>query len=203
MPYYENYDLEPTMLPPEKETYFNSYIEEFNLDVDQLKDKRILDVGSGTNPIFVTQCLEKGITKYIYGIDQEAFFSEWEDYLDEGKRRYPKEEVLKSEIKKHYIQARAENLPFKPGSFDLILMRAVIRPETDLGKVFERVGIVLAQNGEFKIFPVFRESNERQRLDKVLQELDSNQFEFEWKEINSYEAGGKKYYRDLLTIRKK
>lgn len=124
-------------------------------------------------------------------------------YIEEGKRRYPKEEALKSEAKRHYIQGKAESLPFKPDSFDLILMRAVIRPETDLSKVFEQVGLILAKSGEFKIFPVFRDSNERQRLEESLQKLDSDKFEFEWKEINSYEAGGKKYYRDLLTTRKK
>ncbi|MBU1890628.1 class I SAM-dependent methyltransferase [Patescibacteria group bacterium] len=191
------------MLPPEKEEHFKRYIEEFDLDTERLKNKRILDVGSGTNPIFVSQCLEKGITKDIYGIDQEAFFSEWEEYTDEGKRRFPKTDALRSEAKKHYLQAKAESLPFKAESLDLILMRAMIRPETDLKKVFEQIGIALVHGGEFKIFPIFRDSNERQRLDDVLQKLDIGEFEYAWKEISFYEAGGRKYYRDLLTIRKK
>ena len=198
-----NPEFEPTITPPNKETQFNRYVEEFDIDVDDLKNKAILDIGAGSNPIFISQCLERGLTKDSYAVDQEKFFSEYDCYTEEGKKMYPKEKATLSNTKSHYIQAKAEELPFKPGAFDLILMRSMIRPETDLDKVFEQIKIVLRPKGEFKIFPVFRNSEERKRLDAVLSKLDSDKFEYEWKEINSYEAGGKTYYRDLLVIRKK
>lgn len=198
----EDYDINrQAIIPSEKEVKFNQYINEFNLNVEELKGKKVLDIGSGNNPVFVSQCLERGITQDIYGIDLDVFFSDFEYYSEEGRRMYPKKEVLASEAKKHYLQAKAESLPFKLNSFDLILMRAVIYPEMDLDKVFYQVSLVLKPGAEFKIFPVFRESEERRVLDKFLSKLDRNKFEYEWQE----ETGEKKYYsaRDLLIIRKK
>jgi len=196
-------EFEGKMIPPDQKEHFNRYVEEFSLDIEKLKDKVVLDVGSGSNPLFVSELLEEGVTQKAYAIDQEDFFAEFDHYLPEGREKYPREKVHKSPVKKHYIKAKVEALPIKPDSVDLVLMRAVIRPETDLTKVFEQIDIVLKPNGEFKIYPIFRDSEDRERLDEILSKLDSDKFEYEWREVDSYEAGGKRHYRDLLIVRKK
>lgn len=197
-------EFEGKMVPPDQEEHFNRYVEEFDLDIEELKDKTVLDIGSGSNPHFVSELLEKGTTQKAYAIDQESFLSSIDNYLlEERQKRYLREKIHKSPAKKHYIKAKIEALPIKPNSVDLLLMRAVIRPETDLAKVFEQINIALKARGEFKIFPVFRDSEDRKRLNEILSKLDSDEFEYEWREVNSYEAGGKRFYRDLLTVRKK
>jgi SAM-dependent methyltransferase len=190
--------------PPDSNEHFNRYVEDFNLDIEKLRDKVILDIGSGSNPFFVSQLLEKGITQRAYAVDKESFFAEFDNYSEDGQKMYPKEEAEKSEVKKHYIRARAEALPFRPNSFDLILMRAVMLPEADLKKVFDQINILLRPGGEFKFYPVFRDSEHRKQLDEILAGIDVNKLEYEWKESNSYEGlSGKRYYRDMLVVRKK
>ena len=65
--------IEKTIFSPEPEVVFSRYLEDFDLKMEDLKDKAVLDVGSGMVPKFVEYCLENGITNKIYAIDHWPF----------------------------------------------------------------------------------------------------------------------------------
>ena len=197
------------MEPMDGDKLFNSYIEELHIDIDSLKDKAVLDVGSGSNPRFVARLLDDNLVKSAYAIDSTEFLSGYKYYTEKYKKKNPKENLEKSKVVENYIQGSADNLPFKSESFDLVLSRALIVPDTisgvkfDIDKIFSEAERVLKPGGEFKIYPVHRGSDIRREIDLFLSELESNDFVYEWSEGEKNEIGGKVSFKDLLVIRKK
>lgn len=54
-----------------KERSFKIYLKYLDISENELKDKKILDLGCGKEGNFVKDCLEKGITPNIYGLDRK------------------------------------------------------------------------------------------------------------------------------------
>ncbi|NQU82574.1 MAG: hypothetical protein HQ539_01365 [Parcubacteria group bacterium] len=59
---------EPTIEEERERTYLR-YLEELSLTEKDIKDKRILDIGCASEGEFVRYCIEKGISKDVYGLD--------------------------------------------------------------------------------------------------------------------------------------
>ena len=165
------------------------YLADFNLELENIGAKKILDIGAGDSADFVRYCLEHGI-KGIYGLDARPLSSEAsEDSPD---------------IKDHYVRGELEHLPFKPATFDLILMRAVINPETDVNVegALSQTLETLSPGGELMIYPVWREKEERVKIDQALLKLDHDKFSWHWQEKEILPVQGKELHKDLLVIKK-
>jgi len=164
------------------------YINDFKLDIEALKDKKILDIGCGDEAQFIEFCLENNINDVI-GIDL----------------RPPVNQELADKIKGHYIIGQVDNLPFKPEQFDVVLMRSVINPDTelDVDKVFGDAVSSLKTGGKFEIYPVWREKPMFEKICGALKGLDNEEYSVEWLEKDILQAGDQKLHKDLLIIAKK
>src|SRR3990172_6369129 len=101
-----------------KRAVFQWYLNDLGLTEEQLKNKQVLDIGSGPAALFVDYCLEHNITNNIYAIENDEF----------GRDREYGQEIEgadKLKSKSRFIQAWGEELPFDPEKtkFDLITMR--------------------------------------------------------------------------------
>lgn len=173
-------------LPSKQEEVFNWYLEDFGLKVENLKNKTILDVGSGMVPNFVEYCLEKGITDKAYAVDHWPFGHEIESFSTdedlEYVERFPLEGVKHLKSKKHFIQAEGEQLPIRKGfKFDFILMRAALGQESNITALIKELVSYLRHGGELRLAPVWEEQDGI-RLRKAVDELGKNDFVVEWRE---------------------
>jgi ubiquinone/menaquinone biosynthesis C-methylase UbiE len=164
------------------------YINDFELDLEALKDKKILDIGCGDEAQFIQFCLENDIDNII-GVDLRA----------------PINQELAKKVKDHYAVGQIDNLPFKPEQFDLILMRSVINPDTELevNKVIGEAIASLTAGGKLEIYPVWREKPMFERISKAIKELDDNQYSISWQEKDSLQNGDQRLHKDLLIITRK
>lgn len=171
-----------------KKQYIERYQEKFDIDLDQLKDDLILEIGCGQEAEFVKYCLENGLEK-VYGLDI-----------------LPPDESIKKELGGHYIVGDINNLPFEDESINHILMRAVFNPN-DENNLIDKLPEILKKmktGGELKVYPVWREREMKSMIDKLSEEPNiSSDYEFIWKEKDTQEVQGKTMHKDLLVIIKK
>lgn len=163
---------------------FALYAKDFNLSVESLKNKSILDVGCGSDASFVKYCLRHGIN--IVGLDKDGPDSTNKELL-EG----------------HYIRGDVHAIPFSPDSFDLVIMRAV---PVDYPEAFRNILPLLKSGGEFKISPLFLDDNDSvsAEIKGLLSSLSPDQFETN-KEVRYYQKtkDGRGYARYLVTIKRR
>lgn len=122
---------------------FESYLESLNLSLDDLRDKKILDVGSGAGR-FSAEAKAEGVENII-SLDPELG-------LQELKERAKELGATK------LVGAKAEAMPFKDESFDLILNNFSLpmwseSPEA-LDQAFREELRALRPGGEIRIAPV-------------------------------------------------
>ncbi len=123
----------------EESRTFKYYQEDFEITLDDLVGKRILDLACGSNPKFLNYCLDNGID--IVGLD------------------YRPQTGLKAQ-RKRYVQGNILKPPFKDESFDLIFLRALPpRPEVPLLKMVKRATPLLKIAGFLMVAPLFMETN--------------------------------------------
>ncbi|MBU0650227.1 class I SAM-dependent methyltransferase [Patescibacteria group bacterium] len=175
------------------------YFKGLELDRELLKGKKILDLGCDTGE-FVRGCLEKGITKEIYGVDHEL-----------------REQARAQEYEDHFFQADFEKeLPVK--DCDCIFSYAAISLNFDHQvktiKALSSAVDALNENGEIKIYPVGKTSQDsdlegikeaEQTLNKVLAQLKQEKnIEWELKPIDINVSGKNEdvWLEQLLIIRK-
>ncbi|OQA37129.1 MAG: Methyltransferase domain protein [Parcubacteria group bacterium ADurb.Bin326] len=164
------------------------YINDFELDAEALKDKKILDIGCGDEAQFIEFCLENNIDG-IVGVDL----------------RPPVSQELAAKVKGHYVVGQVDNLPFKPEQFDMVLMRSVINPDTelDVNKVVGEAISSLKVNGKLEIYPIWREKPMFEKINNVLKRLNNEEYSIDWQEKDALHAGDQELHKDLLIITRK
>ena len=95
----------------------------------------IIDVGSGTGDL-IDSILNKGVINSIYAIDLNNAM------LQHGKERFKHKNV-------YFVNANAENLPFKNNFFDKYIVSFCLRNITDIKKALHEVLRVLKPGGMF------------------------------------------------------
>ncbi len=165
---------------------FGRYLQDFDLTVEDLKGKAILDVGSGMVPGFVEYCLKNGITDKIYAVDRRPFGHEIESFTTDKDLEYtglyPLGEARQLQSKKHYIQAEGQKLPFsKDTQFDFIFMRASLNDPGEISERIKEAAAYLRSGGELRIAPVWGKKTDAKGLSKAIGELGQDSFSIEWK----------------------
>lgn len=133
-------------LSPEEErkATFERYLKGIDLDIEDIKDKKILDLGCGEEAEFIKECLEGGITDEVYGLDANIEEDEIEEDL--------KEHILKGDFE--------QELPKK--DLDLVISIGALRTpdnESDpvnLKATLENSLRSLKEDGEIRIWPIFK-----------------------------------------------
>src|SRR3989344_1488329 len=103
MPRDGKYEIEPYSLPPDKENgmrvrgseshtppeqIFRWYAEDFGLSKEGLKDKVVLDLGSGDEAGFADYCNKNRIAKTVYSADRSLFLERFPGTPWKSKKAY-------------------------------------------------------------------------------------------------------------------
>ncbi len=131
----------------EREATFKRYLKSLLLAQNNLKDKRLLDLGCGEGE-FVEICLEKGLTSEVYGQDV-----------------FPFNEKDEEKYKEHFIKKNFyKSIPLN--DFDYIFALGSIRVphskklEKDFKKLLTDLMDSLKDRGEVRIFPIEKPGKE-------------------------------------------
>lgn len=164
------------------------YINDFELDAEALKNKKVLDIGCGDEAQFIEFCLENNING-IVGVDL----------------RPPVSQELADKVKGHYVVGQVDNLPLTPNQFDVVLMRSVINPDTELDvvRVIGEAISSLKVGGKLEIYPVWREKPMFEKINDALKELNNEEYSIDWQEKDVLQFGDQKLHKDLLIITRK
>ena len=185
----------------QKKKDLKRYLEKLKLTEDDLRGKRILDLGCGEGN-FVKECIDKKITNDIFGID----------ILIEP-------EAVQSEYRGHLIKADfEEEFPIK--GFDPIVSYAGVEAPSFKGEQKHPKRTLyfalkaLKNNGEIRIFPIRRAPYQsgllgieyaRNKWEEILKELE-RKIGIKWRiEPVDIEVSGKDkdvWLEELLIIRK-
>lgn len=125
----ENFEKEPSIKDKNDEEVFRIYMEDLRLTPEDF-NKRILDVGAGTAQ-FAKWAKEHGIGNEIYSLESAK-----ECLVEKDKS----------------VVARAETMPFKNESFDLVISNGAI-PNVYIG---ERSAEEMKENVKHSLFEMMR-----------------------------------------------
>lgn len=196
---------------------YDKYLCDIHLDEEGLKDKKVLDLGSGKND-FVFYCLENGVSNDVHGADKfERYIERFENWKEKGmslgEGYLDLFEKYKDNI--HDLNYFKDDLPVT--GMDHIVSRASV---SLYGKNEEKGHVVnllkksidaLNDGGEMRICPIFRGflvSNEDRgdtynQWQEILAEVceDTNvSYSFEPVSVHLREDGA--LLRELLIIKK-
>lgn len=174
---------------------FEKYTRDLGITLNDLRGKKIADLGCGDDALFVRSALDQGILE-ITGVD--TIF---------------KPEILADqELKSHIIQEKVEDLSLR--DLDLILAYGSVgtHPSIDLPRALAAMFKALKFGGEMRIFPLLNSEEvgvmkPLQRSEDVLlalKTLPTGEIECDIKLIKKgVTPEGQKYSQELLIVRKK
>jgi len=185
----------------EQNINFERYLKSFDISKEDLKNKRILDLGCGEGE-FVKECLDENISKEVYGLDLQI---NPEDF--EGRyRKY----FLKGNFQK---ELPIENL-------DLIISLGAVKApfhELDMNNPKTTIDLALKalkENGEIRIFPLRKthpnndlkgvEFSEKKWKETLKELVAENNIEYKICPIDIKVAGKNKdvWLEEVLIIKK-
>ncbi len=172
------------ILRPEELRSFDLYKNDFGLTLEDMAGKSVLDIGCGTDALFVKYCLKHNIN--IIGMDARE--------ADKADR-----EILKN----HYVQGDVLNVPLEKGKFDLIISRALFQYPYRM--IVESVLPLLKPGGILKIAPLFLDTNKktREEIEELIKHQDSLNVEIFTNLVEMQETKSGKVPRYSLTVIKK
>ncbi len=183
----------------EQELTFKRYLKGLDLDMEKLRNKKILDIGCGEDGEFVKECIDSGITNTIHGFDM----------------RIEPEKLTK--YSEHFQKGlMQEDIPIK--NMDYVLSAgamSLVREKKGIKQVLLKVIDTLNETGELRIWPLGKASQEsdlegikeaRENWVEVLNNLSSEiGIEYEFKPIDIVVSGKNEdvWLEEVLIIRKK
>ncbi len=172
----------------------NEHFEDLDLNIEQLKGKKILDIGSGLNQ-FANELRDESLN--ITSLDPFYALSEEEQkqlYRDrnyeDGDRQlgWQIDQLRRGNRASDLVAGRSEALPFQDETFDLIISHYgspfYAEDATKIRLFFQEIKRVLKNGGEIRIYPSWiRVSNSEKNtaLRKSLVDLGADGFQVESK----------------------
>jgi len=200
----------------EEDFIIRRYLNHFQFTEEDLKNKKILDVGCGLGA-FIRYCSDKNITPDAYGFDSEL-----------------NSKLAKGKYKNHLVKGDyTKKIPFQDKKFDYILAYSSLeglfleKDNEEAKKVFESLLALLKDEGEIRVYPlrklppeiapeIVKQDKERMkellqaqeargRWEKTLQELKGKGLiDFKIQPIDLRVLSSRKEFwiEELLTIRR-
>jgi len=183
---------------PEKEQHltFERYLKGLDLKEEDLKNKRILDLGCGEKGEFVRECLKRRLTAEAFGLDLKV---------------RPKERFIQGDFEKKIPLGNLDYII----SFGGIEAPASVEDVCDPKKTLENALNSLKQDGEIRIYPLRKAPPEselkgiefsRKKWQEILEGLSlKGKIEYELRPIDIRVSGKKPdvWLEEILIIKKK
>lgn len=142
---------------------YHEYLEDLGLREDDLKNKKILDVGAG-NRMFAGHCIRKGINENVYSLEPKVgkVYQETNKYLE----AIWSPEVWQK-INSRTVKAIREKIPFEDQSFDLVFIHSAmpgseiligqdeVEAKENIDKTFAEIIRILKVDGEARLYPFY------------------------------------------------
>lgn len=177
----------------ERQRIYERYLHDLDLQEEDLRGKRVVDLGCGESATFVHGLVEKGITQEAYGFDRDVenmAHTMRHDYT----KKFPVEDI---------------DIAISEGSLTSIMYT---KPDV-VEKVINNALDALKENGEIRVYPVFKASPDNDDVpgihqaeadwEKLLRSLKN--IEYEFRPIDIEMSGGHKndiFLAEMLVIRK-
>ncbi len=180
-----------------------------DLSEDDLRGKKILDAGAGSRR-FGVGCITHGLTKEVYSLAKDWLPKTGdEELVPEIRFQRVIPAVIRAELDKRTVTAKAEVISIRDNTFDLVVVNAVPAPEE--GQLISRIRELLRVGKEVRIYPVRVEPRSNvATYEQVLQALrEEGVFDFEVEYKTTLEGNTKvgneiKYIiHQVLILRKK
>lgn len=186
----------------DEELTYKRYLKGLELNEEDLKDKKILDLGCGEEGEFVKECINKNTTKEIYGLDLEVS----PDNFDKN-------------LKEHFFKKEFEG-EFPVKNLDYVISVGALESssnesdERDPAEILKYALEALNNKGEIRIYPIRKASPEsgldgieysRKKWDEIMNELASKEnIEYEFKPIDIRVSANNEdvWLEEILIIRK-
>ncbi|OQB10263.1 MAG: hypothetical protein BWY21_00429 [Parcubacteria group bacterium ADurb.Bin216] len=163
-----------TSLEEKLKNEYEKYLQDFDLEEGDIKNKRIMDIGCG-NAEFILYILENGLSEEVFGVDKNKESRlDYFNYEEDDSINIKQAELLKKYDKRIYnINYYERDLPQE--DLDYILARASLYGNNEeainnIVDLIKRSTSHLNPSGEFKIFPIDKEaitqSNQRDASDE-------------------------------------
>jgi len=140
---HQNNKLEEKSPEALRESTFRRYLKGLGLSEEELKDKRVLDLGCGEHGEFIRYLIENGITQKAYGIDLR---------FDESS--------VKDELKSHFFKTNFEEI-FPVGNLDYIISVGAVsngiwagEEVMNISRIIENSLNALKEGGVILIYPI-------------------------------------------------
>ncbi len=196
---YDELNSESHEYKKEQEVTFKRYLKGFDLSAEDLKDKKVLDIGCGENGEFVKECIDRDITSDIYGLDRE---------IDPKKITGHSSHFRKGLMQKD-ISIKNTDYTLSAGAMSLFSEKEEIK------QVLSKAIDTLNKTGELRIWPLQKVSQEsdlvgikksRQNWIEVLENLSLEiGIEYKFRPIDIVVSGKDKdvWLEEVLIIKKK
>ena len=159
---------------------FGTTLEQFHLTVDELKDKKIIEIGAFDRRLAAT-CLLLGGTKEVYSVEPALGSEDQEGYADKQLLMAVLEKLpssMRQQIEQRTLITDAEHIPLQDESVDVILGRSV--PWQSVEQLAGRLKEGLRLGHEIRLYPITdRNQHEVDEALKLLQQENlQTQFEY-------------------------
>ncbi|MDO8523110.1 MAG: methyltransferase domain-containing protein [bacterium] len=168
----------------------SEHFEDFGLSIDDLRGKKILDIGSGLNQLaneLKEDNLDITSLDPLYALSAEEREALYEDYEDGSEELQKLLHQLKSENRSSKLVAgRSDALPFANDSFDLIISHYgspfYAEDAEKVTQFFSELNRVLRSGGEARIYPTWLRNSDIKKsaaVKKCLKDLEEGGFHIE------------------------
>jgi ubiquinone/menaquinone biosynthesis C-methylase UbiE len=174
----ESMKYEQPEIPDTLESMYFRYSDDLDFTIDDLKGKRVADLGCGSDALFVSYAVDQGID--IYGVDL----------------KFDPKVTRDENLKKHLIVSDMKRLLLH--DLDLILCRASFGIHLKIDKIqtLKSMMSALKPGGEIRIYPYPKPLTEtlggiketRREMDEALKSLDPAVATIEVRPVKTVEA---------------
>ena len=144
-------------IPPVTNRGFDEYARHLNLGEEDLKGKRILDIGAGTRR-FAREVEEGGIQAEVFSLEPQ--FSLPEEKMNPKVQEFIEKHSASTEVKEKTVAGVGEKIPFAKESFDLCISEYSLPmhspTQEQVKSFFEEISRITKVEGEIRLYPINR-----------------------------------------------
>ena len=144
-------------IPPVTNRGLDEYAYHLNLEEENLKGKKILDIGAGTRR-FAREVEERGIQAEVFSL--EPLFSLPKEKMDPKVQEFIEKYPVSTKVKEKTVAGVGDQMPFTNEAFDLCVSEYSLpmhsSTQEQAKSFFEEISRITKVGGEIRLYPINR-----------------------------------------------